>query len=50
MTSDRTETDSTRDGERPSRIGPAIFLITLAATVVFFWWLLIYDHGAPPPA
>lgn len=29
------------------RVGPAVFLITLAATLVFFWWLLIYDHGVP---
>ena len=28
-------------------IGPAVFLITLLASLVFFWWLLIYDHGVP---
>ncbi|MFQ5774866.1 MAG: hypothetical protein ACE5GS_10135 [Kiloniellaceae bacterium] len=38
------------DERRQSRIGPAVFLITVAATAVFFWWLLVYDHGATPPA
>jgi hypothetical protein len=28
-------------------VGPAVFMITVAATLVFFWWLLIYDHGVP---
>lgn len=28
-------------------VGPAVFLITLLASLVFFWWLLIYDHGLP---
>ncbi len=32
---------------RRSVIGPAVFLVTLLASLVFFWWLLIYDHGVP---
>lgn len=28
-------------------VGPAVFLVTLLASLVFFWWLLIYDHGLP---
>jgi hypothetical protein len=35
--------------EPPKRnvIGPAVFVVTLVASLVFFWWLLIYDHGLP---
>jgi len=32
---------------RRNLIGPAVFLITLAASLTFFWWFLIYDHGLP---
>ncbi|MFQ5468473.1 MAG: hypothetical protein ACE5DS_10110 [Kiloniellaceae bacterium] len=28
-----------------ARLGPALFALTFAASLVFFWWLLIYDHG-----
>ena len=34
------------DDPKPSKLGPTVFLVVLAATLVFFWWLLIYDHGA----
>ena len=30
---------------RSSKLGPAVFFLTLAAVLVFFWWLLVYDHG-----
>jgi len=33
---------------RSGYIGPAIFLLTLAAVLFFFWWLLIDSHGVTP--
>lgn len=34
---------------RPARLGPAVFVATLAAVLVFFWWFLIAPHGVPGP-
>lgn len=36
-----------KDARNRNVVGPAVFLITLLASLVFFWWLLIYDHGLP---
>ena len=35
------------DARGQSIVGPAVFLITLLASLIFFWWFLIYDHGLP---
>lgn len=32
---------------RRAKLGPLVFFITLAGTLVFFWWLLIAAHGVP---
>ncbi len=32
---------------RQSRLGPAVFVLTLIAILVFFWWFLLSGHGAP---
>ncbi len=39
------EAEKSKRERQAARVGPAVFWITLAATLVFFWWLLIYDHG-----
>ena len=36
-------------GRQRLRLGPAVFLATLAATVVFFWWFLFTSYGIPVP-
>lgn len=36
-----------KNADKRSIAGPAIFVVTLVASLVFFWWLLIYDHGLP---
>jgi hypothetical protein len=43
---DRRSSD-VKDARKRNVIGPAVFLVTLLASLVFFWWLLIYDHGVP---
>lgn len=35
------------DKSPKSVLGPVVFWISTAATLLFFWWLLIYDHGIP---
>ena len=36
-----------KNADKRSIVGPAVFLVTLLASLGFFWWLLIYDHGLP---